>query len=90
MGPGRGRGVERPALLALRGSAVRDAPRAGVVEPHFGSPTGGTQMVVFVNSSAVPYIKPLTDFVPSPYWNVQPGDNTAVPANIVSPCRSTT
>lgn len=53
-----------------------------VVEPHFGSPTGGTHVVVFVNRSAMPYVELLTDFVPTPYWNVQPGDHTAVPVNV--------
>ena len=38
--------------------------------------------MVLVNTSAVPYIKLLTAFDSLPYFNVAPGDNTAVPANI--------
>jgi hypothetical protein len=45
-------------------------------EPHFGSPTGGSHVVVFINNSALQYAKALADFVSVTYHNVEPGDQT--------------
>lgn len=55
-------------------------PAATVVaelEEHFGAPTGGSNIAMFVASGVGAKLELLTDFVPITRWNIQPGANTA-------------
>ena len=55
-------------------------PAATVVaelEEHFGAPTGGSNIAMFVSADVGVKLEPLTDFVPITRWNIQPGANTA-------------
>ncbi len=52
------------------------------LEPHYGYPEGGSPIVVLANTSAIPYVKLLTAFDSLPFYNVQPGANISVPANV--------
>lgn len=55
-------------------------PAATVVaelEEHFGAPTGGSNIAMFVSSDVGAKLEPLTDFVSITRWNIQPGANTA-------------
>ena len=55
-------------------------PAATVVaelEEHFGAPTGGSNVAMFVSADVGVKLEPLTDFVPITRWNILPGANTA-------------
>lgn len=59
------------------------------LEEHFGIFTGGSSVVVFINSAQVAKTEDLTDFVEVTDRFVQPGQNTAtllnLPANVILP-----
>jgi len=49
------------------------------LEHHFGSPTGGSDIIVFMPHNAVKYVRDLKDFDEVSDRFVQPGTQTAVP-----------
>lgn len=53
-----------------------------LLESYYGTPTGGSRIAVFCDSTTTPYIEALTDFVPVPNMFVNPGDDTATPQNL--------
>jgi hypothetical protein len=52
------------------------------LEQHFGTPTAGSNVAVFINNAETAKVSALTAFVPIQYFNVTPGDNTATVAAI--------
>lgn len=52
------------------------------LEEHFGTPTGGSNIVVFINQAEVPETRDLTDFVPVTDVGIVPGDDTATIAGL--------
>lgn len=50
---------------------------AGELEEHFGTPTGGSNIVVFINNAQVAKTLALTDFVPVTALGIMPGDQRA-------------
>jgi len=64
-------------------SAISDSnnPFPGIrdhLEEHFGTPTGGSQIVAFINQAQTLKVQALTNFVDVPDTHEQPGANTAV------------
>ncbi len=47
------------------------------LEEHFGAPTGGSNIAVFINNAQVAKTRVLTDFVPVSDFGINPGDDTA-------------
>lgn len=47
------------------------------LEEHFGIPTGGSPIIVFINKAQTAIVSTLTDFVPIVVNTVSPGDQTA-------------
>lgn len=67
------------------GSAISDtndpyATIAAELEEHFGTPTGGSQIAVFIHPDEVPYTRDLTDFVPVGDMGIQYGDDADLAA----------
>jgi hypothetical protein len=52
------------------------------LEEHFGAPTGGSNIAVFINNAQTAKIAGLTEFVDNPNRFVQPGTNTATPTGL--------
>lgn len=52
------------------------------LEEHFGAPSGGSNIAVFVNNAQSTILATLTDFVDNPYRLVQPGTNTPTPTGL--------
>ncbi len=56
------------------------------LEEHFGAPTGGSNIITFINQAQTAKVKALTDFDPVDDKFTQPGANTAqlvgLPANV--------
>lgn len=52
------------------------------LEEHFGTPDGGSNIVVFINQEETPYIEDLTDFDPVTDRFVRPGQDTDIPVNL--------
>lgn len=52
------------------------------LEEHWGAPTGGSNVAVFIHSDQLPVTEALTDYVPVVDAFVRAGDNTAVPINL--------
>jgi hypothetical protein len=50
---------------------------AAELEEHFGAPTGGSQIVAFLNQAETPETQALTNFVPVTTLGVTPGAQTA-------------
>lgn len=61
---------------------------AGELEEHFGAPTGGSNIAVFINNAQTAKTLALTDFVPMTAMGIQPGTSTAtvnaVPAQLTA------
>lgn len=61
---------------------------ANELEEHFGTPTGGSNIVAFVNNAQVAKTRALTDFVPISDYGVTPGAQTAtvnaIPADLTA------
>lgn len=55
---------------------------AGELEEHFGTPTGGANIAVFINNDAVTKTRALTDFVAVSDIGIRPGDDTAIAAGL--------
>lgn len=55
---------------------------AGELEEHFGSPTGGSNIVTFINAAQTAKAESLADFDEVPDRFVAPGANTDVPYNL--------
>ena len=70
-------------------SAISDSndPYATIrdeLEEHFGVPTGGSNLVAFINNAQRAKTKALTDFDEVPDVFVRPGDDSEVPFNLPS------
>lgn len=52
------------------------------LEEHFGSPTGGSNIVLLVPTAVADYIEGLTDFDPVINRFIQPGSNTDIPIGV--------
>lgn len=52
------------------------------LEEHFGIPTGGSPVIVFINNAQAAVTATLTDFVPVTVNTVVPGDQTALVAGM--------
>lgn len=52
------------------------------LEEHFGAPTGGSNIVVFINNAQVAITKTLTSFTEVPDRFIRTGDNTDVPIGL--------
>ncbi len=68
-------------------SAISDtndpyATGAGELEEHFGAPTGGSNIVSFINNAQVAKTRDLTDFVPVSDMGIQMGDDAAMAVNL--------
>lgn len=64
-------------------TAISDTndPYATIVaelEEHFGAPTGGSNIVTFINNAETPETQAMTDFVPVAEMKIQYGDDTAL------------
>jgi len=62
-------------------SAISDtnnpyATGADELEEHFGAPTGGSNIVAFINNAQVAKTRALTDFVPVSDMGIDPGQDT--------------
>lgn len=52
------------------------------LEEHFGAPTGGSNLVVFIHTDEVPETEDLTDFDPVNDRFIRPGDDADLPINL--------
>lgn len=73
--------------VSYAASAISDtndpyATIVGDLEGDFGTPTGGSPIAIFVDSTQVNPLAAMTDFTPVQHINVHPGTQTAVPNSI--------
>ena len=64
-----------PSLISDVNNPIK--PMVAALQARFGTPTGGSNIAIFINNSERAAISALTDFVRIQYRFVQPGVNTA-------------
>lgn len=79
--------LDRYAGTNYAASAISDVndpivTAVGMLESSFGTPTGGSRIVVFINNAQTAKVEALTAFTPVTSIHIQPGTNTATVLNL--------